>query len=125
MKILLTGGAGFLGSHVLERLLAENNSVTVFDDFNDYYDPALKRANLAKCAAAKIVEGDICDMAAVDRAFNDSKPDAVIHLAARAGVRPSLENPALYSRVNLGGAPKLLQACKTGGIAKMVFSSGS
>jgi|SRR5688572_11477179 len=122
MKILVTGGAGFVGSHLVQRLLADGHGVTILDDFNDYYDPSIKRGNLAK--DARLVEGDIRDAQAVARAF-DPKPEAVIHLAARAGVRPSLEQPDLYASVNIAGTFALLDACRARGVAKFVFASSS
>src|SRR5690349_18974139 len=108
MRILVTGGAGFIGSHLVQRLLASGQGVVILDDFNDFYDPAIKRANVAATKGAELVEGDIRDSAAVARAF-ERRPDAVVHLAARAGVRPSLEQPDLYASVNLGGTLTLLE----------------
>ncbi len=128
MKILVTGGAGFIGSHVAEALLRRGDSVTILDDFNDYYPPELKRRNVEEvrvAGAVEVVEGDICDAAAVDRAFRSGRPDAVIHLAARAGVRPSLKDPLLYERVNIHGTMVLLEACRKHGVRKFVFASSS
>ena len=124
MRVLVTGGAGFIGSHLVHRLLASGNDAVVLDDFNDYYDPAIKRANAAALSGARIVEGDIRDEKALARAF-DPRPDAVIHLAARAGVRPSLERPDLYASVNLGGTFALLEACRRRDVPKFVFASSS
>jgi UDP-glucuronate 4-epimerase len=124
MRVLVTGGAGFIGSHLVDRLLAAGRDVTVLDDFNDYYDPAIKRANAAAAAGARFVEGDIRDEKALARAF-DPKPDAVVHLAARAGVRPSLERPDLYASVNVGGTFAMLEACRKSGVPKFVFASSS
>jgi UDP-glucuronate 4-epimerase len=124
MRVLVTGGAGFIGSHLVDRLLAAGRDVTVLDDFNDYYDPAIKRANAAAAAGARFVEGDIRDEKALSRAF-DPKPDAVVHLAARAGVRPSLERPDLYASVNVGGTFAMLEACRRNGVPKFVFASSS
>ncbi|HEU4338581.1 MAG TPA: NAD-dependent epimerase/dehydratase family protein [Planctomycetota bacterium] len=124
MRILVTGGAGFIGSHLVQNLLAAGREVTILDDFNDYYDPGLKRANAATFNGARIVEGDIRDGKAVERAF-ESRPDAVVHLAARAGVRPSLEQPDLYSSVNISGTFALLEACRRRGVPKFVFASSS
>src|SRR5688572_16372126 len=124
MRLLVTGGAGFIGSHLVQNLLSAGRDVTVLDDFNDYYDPELKRANAASLAGARFVEGDIRDGKAVDRAF-ESKPDAVVHLAARAGVRPSLEQPDLYASVNISGTFALLEACRRRGVNKFVFASSS
>ncbi len=128
MKVLVTGGAGFIGSHVAEALLGRGDAVTILDDFNDYYPPRLKRQNVEEVRAAgpiEVVEGDICDAGAVERAFLAASPDAVIHLAARAGVRPSLEAPLLYERVNVHGTMLLLEACRRHGVRKFVFASSS
>jgi UDP-glucuronate 4-epimerase len=124
MRILVTGGAGFIGSHLVHRLLASGNNVVLLDDFNDFYDPAIKRANVAASSGAEVVEGDIRDAAAVTRAF-EKRPDAVVHLAARAGVRPSLERPDLYASVNLGGTLTLLEECRRRGVRRFVFASSS
>jgi UDP-glucuronate 4-epimerase len=123
VRILLTGGAGFIGSTLLERLLPAH-AVTVLDDFNDYYDPALKRANLRGTTAA-VIEGDLRDPAVVTKAFDASKPEGVIHLAARAGVRPSIADPALYSSVNVAGTLGLLEACRRRGVKRFLFASSS
>lgn len=126
MKILITGGAGFIGSHVGRLLASEGHDIVVLDDFNDYYDPGIKRANIAAfLPGARVVEGDIRDKAAVARAFEGDAPDAVIHLAARAGVRPSLEEPELYLSTNIQGTFHLLEACRERGIKRFVFASSS
>jgi UDP-glucuronate 4-epimerase len=125
---LVTGGAGFIGSHLCRRLLGRGVRVTVLDDFNDFYDPALKRANAAEFAGRDdwhLVEGDIRDAALVDRLFEDRRFDAVIHLAARAGVRPSLREPVLYEEVNCIGTLRLLEAARRHGPANFVFASSS
>jgi len=127
-KILLTGGAGFIGSHVARRLLARGDSIVALDDFNDFYDPALKRANAAEFAGRddwQLVEGDIRDAALVDGLFRDERFDAVIHLAARAGVRPSLKEPILYEDVNCIGTLRLLEAARHHGPSNFVFASSS
>ena len=126
--VLVTGGAGFIGSHVTGRLLGRGDRVTALDDFNDFYDPALKRANAARFAGRddwRLVEGDIRDAALVDRLFAASRFDAVIHLAARAGVRPSLREPILYEDVNCIGTLRLLEAARHHGPADFVFASSS
>ncbi len=126
--VLLTGGAGFIGSHVAARLVGRGDRVTVLDDFNDFYDPALKRANAAFFEDRddwQLVEGDIRDAALVDRLFRDERFDAVIHLAARAGVRPSLREPILYEDVNCIGTLRLLEAARHHGPANFVFASSS
>jgi UDP-glucuronate 4-epimerase len=130
MHILITGGAGFIGSHVARRLLDRGDRVTVLDDFNDYYDPSIKRANAAAlaahpAAAFEVVEADIRDAARVDRLFAESRFDSVIHLAARAGVRPSLAQPILYEDVNCIGTLRLLEAARAHGPANFVFASSS
>ena len=125
MRILVTGGAGFIGSHVARHLLAEGNSVVILDDFNDFYDPSIKRANIAERASgAEILEGDIRDVSAVSRAFADGI-DAVIHLAARAGVRPSIAEPHLYISTNIEGTLNLLEAAKRAEVRNFVFASSS
>jgi UDP-glucuronate 4-epimerase len=121
MKILLTGGAGFIGSHLLERLLARGEDVVVLDDLNDYYDPAIKRANLPK-SGFRLVERDLRESAGL---VDEVKPDVVVHLAARAGVRPSLKDPALYDSVNVAGTLGLLEACRRAGVGRFVFASSS
>jgi UDP-glucuronate 4-epimerase len=126
--VLVTGGAGFIGSHVTRRLLGRGDRVTCLDDFNDFYDPALKRANAAAFAGRddwKLVEGDIRDSALVDRLFAEARFDSVIHLAARAGVRPSLREPILYEDVNCIGTLRLLEAARHHGPANFVFASSS
>jgi UDP-glucuronate 4-epimerase len=130
MKVLVTGGAGFIGSHTVERLLAKGSEVTVLDEFNDYYDPAIKRANVAAfqakaSGAVNVVDADIRDQAAVNRVFADGKFDTVIHLAARAGVRPSIDDPALYLATNINGTFHLLEAAKATGVPRFVFASSS
>ena len=129
--VLITGGAGFIGSHLARRLLARGDRVTVFDDFNDYYDPARKRENVASLADPanghdlRVVEGDIRDEPLVDRLFAGGRFDAVIHLAARAGVRPSLEQPILYEDVNCIGTLRLLEAARRHGPKLFLFGSSS
>jgi UDP-glucuronate 4-epimerase len=126
MNILLTGGAGFIGSHTAQRLLERGDTLTVLDDFNDFYDPALKRRNTAAFASrARLVEGDICDPGAVRPLFERGRFDAVVHLAARAGVRPSIRQPLLYTRVNIGGTHHLLELAREFGVKKFVFASSS
>ncbi len=123
MKILVTGGAGFVGSHVARHLLEDGHSVTIIDDFNDFYDPAIKRANVAK-SGAEVIEGDIRDKSAVARAFSGGI-DAVVHLAARAGVRPSIAAPELYISTNIQGTLNLLEEAHRTGVGNFVFASSS
>lgn len=128
MRILVTGGAGFIGSHVCERLIRDGHAVTVLDELNDFYDPAMKRLNLAEIGTSgsfRFHEGDICDDGLIARLFEEVRPDAVIHLAARAGVRPSLADPLLYERVNVRGTLVLLEAARKMGTRKFVFASSS
>ena len=121
MKILLTGGAGFIGSHLLEQLIARGDDVAVVDDFNDYYDQAIKRRNLPK-GGFRLHERDIRNAADL---VASEKPDLLIHLAARAGVRPSQAQPALYESVNVAGTLGLLEACRAAGVRRFVFASSS
>jgi UDP-glucuronate 4-epimerase len=121
MRILLTGGAGFIGSHLLERLIARGDDVAVVDDFNDYYDPALKRAQLPK-GGFRLHEIDFREAGPV---VERERPDVLVHLAARAGVRPSLKDPMLYESVNVGGTLALLEACRRAGVPRFVFASSS
>ncbi|HVR35877.1 MAG TPA: SDR family NAD(P)-dependent oxidoreductase [Methylomirabilota bacterium] len=129
MNCLVTGGAGFVGSHVCERLLAEGHAVWSLDDLNDFYDPALKRANLDELRARggrfTSVEADLTDAGAVERLCGEARLDQIIHLAARAGVRPSLEQPALYQRVNVEGTVHLLEAARRNGVKKITIASSS
>ena len=125
MNILITGGAGFIGSHVGHHLASEGHRIIVLDDFNDYYDPAIKRDNVReRLPGATVVEGDIRDKAAVRAAFAE-KPAAVIHLAARAGVRPSIQDPELYLSTNLNGTFNILEAARQHGVQDIVFASSS
>ena len=126
--ILVTGGAGFIGSHLTRRLLERGDRVTVLDDFNDFYDPRRKRDNVAPFLERddyRLVEGDIRDDDLVDRLFAEGKFDAVVHLAARAGVRPSLEEPLLYEEVNCIGTLHLLEAARRHGPEIFTFGSSS
>jgi len=128
MRILVTGGAGFIGSHLSERLLREGHIVTIIDDLNDFYSPAVKRANLeaVRCVGPVTYhEADICDQDKVMAIGCQQRPDAIIHLAARAGVRPSLENPLLYEHVNVRGTMVLLEMARQVGVPKFVFASSS
>ena len=129
MNILVTGGAGFIGSHVCERLLREGHSVCAFDDLNDFYAPALKQANLRSLQSLALpftfVHGDLTDGSAVEEAFASAQFDQVIHLAARAGVRPSLQQPALYQRVNVEGTVNLLEAAHARKVRKVTIASSS
>jgi UDP-glucuronate 4-epimerase len=129
VNFLVTGGAGFIGSHVCERLLVSGHSVWAFDDLNDFYDPQLKRANVRSLQTLakpfEFVQGDLTEGAVVEDLFADVKFDQVIHLAARAGVRPSLEKPALYQRVNVEGTVNLLEAARSRKVKKLTLASSS
>ena len=129
MNFLVTGGAGFIGSHVCERLLHSGHAVWAFDDLNPFYDPQLKRRNLRELQALakpfEFVFGDLTDCAAVDELLSSARFDQVIHLAARAGVRPSLEQPALYQRVNVEGTVNLLEAARRNKVQKIIIASSS
>lgn len=125
MKVLVTGGAGFIGSHLCEALSARGDDVVVLDNFNDFYDPALKRRNASLLTHAEIVTGDIRDRALVATLFQEGRFDAVIHLAAMAGVRPSLLDPLHYEDVNVRGTLVLLEELKTRPKTRFVFASSS
>lgn len=126
MHILVTGGAGFIGSHFVEKCLALGHSAAVLDDFNDFYDPAIKRANIAPFSKhVAIHEADLRDRAAVERIVAGGKFDAIVHLAARAGVRPSIQDPKLYLDTNISGTWHLLEAAKQAGIGRFVAASSS
>jgi UDP-glucuronate 4-epimerase len=127
-RVLITGGAGFIGSHLSERLLAQGDAVVVLDSFDDFYDPDIKRRNIAGASVHpdyRLVQGDIRDPAALDQAMQGQVPDAVIHLAARAGVRPSIKDPETYTSVNLVGTTSLLEACRRHGVERLLFGSSS
>ncbi len=129
MNFLVTGGAGFIGSHVCERLLDAGHAVWVFDDLNNFYDPQIKRRNLRDIQSLakpfEFVHGDLVDRAALEELFGSVKFDQVIHLAARAGVRPSLAEPALYQRVNVEGTVNVLEAARLNGVKKITIASSS
>jgi len=128
-KLLITGGAGFIGSHLVDRLLATDvERIEVIDDFNDFYDPSIKRANIAehlKDPRYNISEIDIRNRAALEQLFETNNFDCVVHLAARAGVRPSLAEPQLYSETNINGTLNLLELARHTNIDQFVFGSSS
>lgn len=130
MNFLVTGGAGFIGSHVCERLLDEGHTVHALDDINPYYDPSFKERNLAELRSIggdrfELHRGDIAETAVVEAAMDAAKFDQIIHLAARAGVRPSLEEPLLYQQVNVGGTTNILEAARKRAIHKVTIASSS
>ena len=126
MNILVTGGAGFIGSHLVEKLLNEGHSVSVLDDFNDFYAPGIKRANLAAVQQQiTLHEGDIRDQATVERIVLGGGFDTIVHLAARAGVRPSIKEPKLYIDTNILGTYYLLEAARKAGIQRFICASSS
>ncbi len=128
-SILITGGAGFIGSHLVDRLLSEGDwRITVVDDFNDFYSPTIKRDNIIEHLANqnyRLVEADIRDCAALEKAFVETNFDCIVHLAARAGVRPSLQDPQLYIETNINGTMNLLELARTRGVKQLVFGSSS
>ena len=128
-NILITGGAGFIGSHLVDQLLGEGAwNVTVVDDFNDFYDPSIKRENVSAHLANpnfKVIEADLRDRAALERAFANASYDCIAHLAARAGVRPSLRQPRLYVETNVNGTLNLLELARASGVRQFIFGSSS
>jgi UDP-glucuronate 4-epimerase len=125
---LLTGGAGFIGSHVAEALLRGGARLAVVDNLDTFYSPAWKRANLEsirKIAAFDFFEQDICATEGMREVFVAARPEAVIHLAARAGVRPSIEQPRLYEHVNVAGTVNLLELCEEFRVQRLIFGSSS
>ena len=133
MKILITGGAGFIGSHLCESLLSKGNDICIYDNFNDYYPPKFKRENvnhmrqtaLENGRKLDIDEGDIRDSDALDACFAKYKFNVVIHLAACAGVRPSIENAPLYMDVNINGTVQVLECMKRHEVRNLLFASSS
>ena len=126
MKVLVTGGAGFIGSHIVVRLLRAGHTPSVLDDFNDFYNPDYKRANVrAFEGQAEVIEGDIRDGARMTSVVLQGGYDAIIHIAARAGVRPSVENPAAYIETNINGTYNMLEAARAGGVGQFLFASSS
>jgi UDP-glucuronate 4-epimerase len=128
-NILVTGGAGFIGSHLVDRLLAEGDwRVTVVDDFNDFYAPEIKRENVrsqSQSPSYRLYDADIRDRARLEEIFKGEKFDCIVHLAARAGVRPSLSEPLLYAETNINGTLNLLEFARTYGVKQFVFGSSS
>lgn len=129
--VLVTGGAGFIGSHVCEALLRRGQRVVALDNFDPYYDPAAKRANVAEIRAGdpeqrfELVTGDICDVELVRATLDRVRPESVIHLAAKAGVRPSIADPVGYARVNVLGSSVLLEESRRAGVRRFIMASSS
>jgi UDP-glucuronate 4-epimerase len=129
-SILVSGGAGFIGSHLCERLLNEGIRVVCLDNFDSFYDPRIKMKNLEGISKTfpdlfELVTGDIRNPDALPELFTRNRFDAIVHLAARAGVRPSIAEPLLYQDVNIRGTVMLLEACKSQGIKHFIFASSS
>jgi len=128
MNVFITGGAGFIGSHLTEHLLKNGSRVDCLDDFNDYYDPAIKWKNIENFRnnpSFRLIEGDIRDLNLLKEIFLKYEYDTIIHFAARAGVRPSLKRPMLYQDVNIRGTMNLLEMTKENKIQKFIFASSS
>ena len=129
MNVLVTGAAGFIGSNLCERFLAMGHAVWGVDDFNNFYDPQIKLRNVewlkGRGGNFQFIKGDITDAADIERLFSAAQFDQVVHLAARAGVRPSLENPALYQRVNVEGTVNVLESARRHNVRKLVIASSS
>ena len=126
--ILITGGAGFIGSSLADRLLSDGYSVTVIDNFNDYYNPEIKKQNISqalKNSNYKLYNGDIENISDVEKVFVENKIDAIVHLAARAGVRPSIEAPLAYAMTNIIGTINILEMMKKYGVKRMSMASSS
>lgn len=127
-RILVTGGAGFIGSHLAERLLQRGRTISIVDDLNDFYDPALKKENLhliRQHGDFSFHHVDIRDLAALESVFRVDRPTAIVHLAARAGVPPSVQNPLLYEETNVRGTANLLELARQFECAKVIFGSSS
>ena len=125
MNVLVTGGAGFIGSHLVTYLAARGDRVVVLDNFDTFYDPKLKRETASRLKA-QVIEGDLAVEADVAKAFAAAGPGAVVvHLAARAGVRPSIAQPALYARINVEGTTLMLEAARKSQAKRFVFASSS
>jgi len=127
-KILVTGCAGFIGSYLCDRLLKERYKVVGIDNFNDYYDPKIKEKNLdwaLKSKSFKLYKADICDFKSLSTIFKKEKPKKIVHLAARAGVRPSIANPKLYTQVNVLGTVNLLKLAVNFNVKQFILGSSS
>jgi UDP-glucuronate 4-epimerase len=128
MRVLVTGAAGFIGSHLAERLVARGDEVVGLDNFDAFYPRAVKERNLSGLLAGPrfaLVEGDLRELADLERAFSAARPDVVVHLAALAGVQPSLADPARYADVNVLGTVRVTEAARAHGVKRIVFASSS
>lgn len=128
MRFLVTGGAGFIGSHLCERLVEKSHFVVCLDNFDSFYDPGIKRRNVQSLLSQKrfhLVEGDILRRRVLERVFGEGAFDVVVHLAARAGVRSSIQKPRLYQKVNIEGTVNLLEFSKRFSIPKFILASSS
>jgi UDP-glucuronate 4-epimerase len=128
MNVLVTGGAGFIGSHLIEALLMKEYHVDCLDNFNTYYDPTIKRSNIESFlphSAFMLYEGDILDFTLLQDMFSQRSYDMIVHLAARAGVRPSIQQPFLYQKVNVEGTLNLLECCRRFDVDKFICASSS
>ncbi|MCH7820012.1 MAG: SDR family NAD(P)-dependent oxidoreductase [Candidatus Marinimicrobia bacterium] len=128
MKILITGAAGFIGSHLCEKLLEDGNTVVGFDNFDPFYERTVKENNLKTSVlneSFKLIEGDIRDSESVKKLFDEHSFEVVVHLAAKAGVRPSIEDPTAYNKVNVLGTLNILEMMKKNDIKRLVFASSS
>jgi len=128
MRVLITGAAGFIGSHLCERLIGEGWDVRGLDNFDDFYDPVVKRENISGCMKSnqfELFEGDIRDAGAIGSVLGGGDVDIIVHLAAKAGVRPSIEDPVGYHDVNVNGTVMMLEGAKEFGVKKFIFGSSS
>jgi UDP-glucuronate 4-epimerase len=128
MRFLVTGGAGFIGSHLCQRLIRDDHTVVCYDNFNNYYDPEIKRLNVRDLTGDpdfRLVEGDILDFDGLQGVFEESRPEVVVHLAARAGVRPSIEQPRLYQKVNVEGSVNCLELGARYQVSRFILASSS
>ena len=128
MMILVTGGAGFIGSHLCEALLKQNHRVICYDNFDNFYDSRIKEQNILSCVSHpnyKLIQNDILDYSVLNNVFRSNNIDLVIHLAARAGVRSSIQDPMLYQKVNIEGTMNILEALREFSVKKLILASSS